>query len=465
MLRSLIFLLLLIPALCFAQNAYDDQVRATERLIDNERFPAARAQAEALIQSGKESQQPEIEARGHYLLGRARLEDPAADARDRVDGIRSLQLAAAGFRSAQKSATVDSIMTTLREITGNAELPEIELPTVRALGGDRPSSISKKQIDESALSAIVSLQSREIEQLTDSQMRQLILLERQDRRLDQLSFRSMEDSIMLLQQQSQIDQRDAELDRARQRRNLLVAIALAVLALLGALYSRYRSSQRYQAKLQVQNEIIENERRRSDDLLLNILPASVALELKDKGRATARSFDSASILFADFKGFSRLASTMQPADLVQLLDQAFRAFDDIVDKHGLEKIKTIGDSYMCAAGLPLPVEDHARRAVLAGMEMQAYLSTNPNFDARIGIHSGPVVAGVVGRNKFAYDVWGDTVNQAARLEQAGEVGLVSVSGNTRLLIGEGFLCEQRGTFEAKNMGQMDRFVVISGPSD
>jgi class 3 adenylate cyclase len=194
-------------------------------------------------------------------------------------------------------------------------------------------------------------------------------------------------------------------------------------------------------------------------LLLNILPVSVAAELKETGKATARLYDSVTVLFADFKGFSKLAAATEPEVLINLLDEAFRAFDEIIAAHGLEKIKTIGDAYMCASGLPEETKDHAGRTVRAGLAMQAYLQGNPNFDARIGIHSGSVVAGVVGKHKFVYDIWGDTVNQASRLEAAGEIGRVTVSSTTRDLLGKKFVCEAAGTFEAKNIGLMERFFV------
>jgi class 3 adenylate cyclase len=164
-------------------------------------------------------------------------------------------------------------------------------------------------------------------------------------------------------------------------------------------------------------------------------------------------------MFTDFVGFSRIAGTLDPEELVRLLDKTFRAFDGIISRHGLEKIKTIGDAYMCVGGLPKPSRDHARRTVAAALEIQEYLEGAGDFRARIGIHSGPVVAGVVGRDKFAYDIWGDTVNQASRLEKAGRAGAVTVSAVTCELLGSGFDCIHNGTFEAKNIGEMDSYVV------
>ncbi|MEM6769783.1 MAG: adenylate/guanylate cyclase domain-containing protein, partial [Bacteroidota bacterium] len=164
-------------------------------------------------------------------------------------------------------------------------------------------------------------------------------------------------------------------------------------------------------------------------------------------------------LFADFKGFSKLAAKMKPDELIRHLDEAFRAFDRIVRRHGLEKIKTIGDAYMCAGGLPEESDDHALRMVRAALEMQTYLTTNPHFSARIGIHTGPLVAGVVGQDKFVYDVWGDTVNQAARLEAEGEAGRVAVSAAVAAKVGQHCTCVPAGTFTAKNIGEMERYWI------
>ncbi|MEM9259040.1 MAG: adenylate/guanylate cyclase domain-containing protein [Bacteroidota bacterium] len=277
--------------------------------------------------------------------------------------------------------------------------------------------------------------------------------------MDEYAFQKLNDSLLLLQQDRQLADERAAVARERQNRNLLLLLAAVVAILLGLVYSRYRSSMRYRARLEAQNTVIKEERLRSEELLLNILPVTVAAELKETGKATARSYEAASVLFADFKGFSSLAATLAPEQLITLLDEAFSAFDEIVAAHRLEKIKTIGDAYMCAGGVPEEDKDHAERTVRAGLAMQAYLSGNEHFAARIGIHTGPVVAGVVGKHKFVYDIWGDTVNQAARLEVMGEAGRVAISRATCEQLGEAFDCEPAGTFEAKNIGTMERFFV------
>ena len=457
----LLFTLFLTTALP-AQEVGNQQVEAIERMLAAKNYNRARAQSHALVSSGQEMQLPELEARGNYLLGRSLLENPEATAPERVNGIRALQRAAANFRSLRQREMVDSIVTQLElMVEREDELPE--LPTVGSMQeplapGHR--NTGDEEVDASALNAIVDLQNKAIEELTDSQVRQLIALERSESQLNRLVMEAMNDSLMLVQQDMEIERRDRTTRLERTRRNFFIALTIAVLILLGLLALRYRTGLRYQKRLQHKNELIRREQQRSEELLLNILPKPIAKELKDSGKATAKRYEDVSVLFADFKGFSTLAHTLEPEALINLLDEAFRAFDEIVERHGLEKIKTIGDAYMCVAGLPEPQADHAARAVRCALDMQAYLADSPNFSARIGIHSGPVVAGVVGRDKFAFDIWGDTVNQAARLEVAGQPGRVAISAATRALLPDDqFTCTHDGVFEAKNIGPMERYFV------
>jgi class 3 adenylate cyclase len=206
------------------------------------------------------------------------------------------------------------------------------------------------------------------------------------------------------------------------------------------------------------------EHERSERLLLNILPADLAKELSDTGVARSARHDSTTILFTDFSGFTQVASAMPADRMVAELNEIFGAFDDICDELGVEKIKTIGDAYMAAAGLPKPCADHAQRCVRVGLRMLAYLehrnqSAAFKWSLRVGVHSGPVVTGVVGKRKYAFDVWGDTVNIASRMESAGEAGRVNVSAYTYDLIRAEFDCEYRGKLDAKGKGQIDMYFV------
>ena len=217
-----------------------------------------------------------------------------------------------------------------------------------------------------------------------------------------------------------------------------------------------------------QRNTIRKGKKRSDELLLNILPEEVAEELKQKGHADARQFDLVTVMFTDFKGFTQISERLSPAELVAEIDTCFKVFDEIITRHHIEKIKTIGDSYMCAGGLPVSNQTHAEDVVTAALEIQQFMQKHFRerraegkevFEIRIGIHTGPVVAGIVGVKKFAYDIWGDTVNIASRLESSGEAGKVNISESTYVLVKEKFNCTHRGKITAKNKGEIDMYFV------
>ena len=214
---------------------------------------------------------------------------------------------------------------------------------------------------------------------------------------------------------------------------------------------------------------IHAEREKSDRLLLNILPAEIAEELKETGRTTPRRYESASVLFTDFQGFTLIAAELGPEELISELDRCFSYFDQVCDHYRLEKLKTIGDAYMCAGGIPIANKTHAIDCVLTALEIQDFMNRMKSikesqglsyWELRLGIHSGPLVAGVIGERKFAYDVWGDTVNTASRLESTGVTGRVNISGTTFELVREFFQCEYRGKVAAKHKGEVDMYFVL-----
>ncbi|HBB92819.1 MAG TPA: hypothetical protein DC042_14165 [Bacteroidales bacterium] len=216
------------------------------------------------------------------------------------------------------------------------------------------------------------------------------------------------------------------------------------------------------------NRLLDKQNVQIENLLLNILPAPVAKELQESGKASPRDYSSVTVLFTDFKGFTRIAEGMSPNELVTELNDFFHAFDDIVERHNLEKIKTIGDAYMCAGGIPAENSTHPFDAVEAGFEMQRFIASRnleraangqEPWELRVGIHTGPVVAGVVGRKKYAYDIWGSTVNIASRMESNGEVGRVNISMSTFNLVREKYQCHYRGKITAKNLGDIDMYFV------
>lgn len=221
-------------------------------------------------------------------------------------------------------------------------------------------------------------------------------------------------------------------------------------------------------EINIQKQLIQVEQDKSEKLLLNIMPFEIAKQLKSKGTARSRQYKTVTVLFADFKGFSGFSMELEPNDLVNILDTYFAKFDEIIGKHYIEKIKTIGDAYMCAGGLPLSNKSNPFDSVLAGLEIQNYMNKLNDtkvvnnlsvWELRIGIHTGPVVAGVVGRKKFAYDIWGETVNIASRMEQSGHVGMVNISGVTYEFVKDYFECDYRGKIEAKNIGKVDMYFV------
>ena len=265
----------------------------------------------------------------------------------------------------------------------------------------------------------------------------------------------------------ELAQKQVEVDLLNQQRKTQKIVVIAVgtaLFLIGLLaFGLYRRNRFIKAT----NRIIEREMDKSDALLKNILPETTARELKLSGKVKAQYFESVSVLFTDFEGFTRFSENLSPDALVARVDYYFSAFDEIVQKYGLEKIKTIGDSYMCAGGLPHASENHACAVVLAAFEMIAFVAEvkqrHPDdptcFSIRIGINTGPVVAGVVGTKKFAYDIWGDTVNIASRMESNSQPGRINVSENTYALIKDTFDCQYRGEIDVKNKGMMNMYFV------
>lgn len=244
---------------------------------------------------------------------------------------------------------------------------------------------------------------------------------------------------------------------------LMGGLGVVILLILFILFQLRRKN----SKINKQNVIIAAEREKSDGLLLNILPPAIAAELKEKGAATPRHYDGVSVVFTDFKGFTKIAEKLNPTQLIAKLNEIFGKFDEISMRHGLYRIKTIGDAYMAASGLPETEPNHATKAVNAALEMRDFLNkfnaslpaNAPKWAIRIGVNSGPVVAGVVGTGKFAYDIWGDAVNIASRMESSGEPGKVNISGETFTIVQNRFSCEYRGKIPAKNKGEIDMYFV------
>lgn len=261
--------------------------------------------------------------------------------------------------------------------------------------------------------------------------------------------------------------KDFEIQRLKDKKDeniiILSCISLFLILIITlGFFRRYRY-------IKMTNSIIEEEKNRTNILLLNILPEETAIELKQRGKVQAKRFESVTVMFADFEGFTHYSENLSPEKLVESIDFYFSQFDTIMEKYHLEKIKTVGDAYMCAGGLPFPTEDHAHKVAHAAMEIVRFVDASKilnvedqaPFKIRIGINTGPIVAGVVGIKKFSYDIWGDTVNIASRMQCHSEAGKINISEFTYKIIKNDFDCEYRGEIEVKNKGKMKMYFINS----
>ncbi|MFK7781697.1 adenylate/guanylate cyclase domain-containing protein [Psychroserpens sp.] len=267
----------------------------------------------------------------------------------------------------------------------------------------------------------------------------------------------------------QVSEKQLEVDLVNQQKKtqrIMLWAGGVILVFIGFLANSLRKRNKF---MKTANRVIAEEKQRSDDLLTNILPEETAEELKEHGEVKAKQFDSVSVLFTDFKGFTEEAGKLSPEKLVESINYYFSKFDEIIKKYELEKIKTIGDAYMCAGGLPFPVEDHTAKMCQAALEITEFVKKTKRsinhklakFDIRVGINTGSVVAGVVGTTKFQYDIWGDAVNIAARMESSGEPGKVNISESTYQILKnyDVFQFTPRGEIEAKGKGKIQMYFV------
>ncbi len=282
-----------------------------------------------------------------------------------------------------------------------------------------------------------------------------------------------EDSVKLLRQEKELQSlvvknQEIEIEAQRQRSRLYIIAAVLGLSLFVVVAALFVYRQKTIRELGTKNKIIEEEKRRSDELLLNILPEEVMHELKAHGKTQARNYSKATVLFADIKDFTSISEKLSPDDLIEGLDAYFERFDKVIEKYDIEKIKTIGDAYVCAGGVPTKSDVNPHLVVQAALDFiyeieklrrERLAQGKIPFEFRIGIHTGQLVAGVIGIRKFAYDIWGDTVNMAARMQQSSEAGKINISGATYELVKDGFACIYRGKIEAKNKGEIDMYFV------
>lgn len=451
-----------------AMNHADDAGDLAAKLkLPELRANALNREGKAMMLSGKRKAAGQFEQSLKIL--RESGSSNKALALDNLDNLRTLAQRAGRDRELR---TLEDQIALLR---GGGALSDRPADSKQALQNEL--STTQKQLTESqikfqesrnkllqesqALQSKLAAQKAELEQMTQEQMKTAMIVMQQRVLLDSVYFSRGMDSLA-------ISNANLALKEAESNRKFNYAI-IGVLILLagGTTFSFFRARQNASV-LEEKNKTIREEQERSEKLLLNILPTLVADELKKQGRTKARYFEDVGVLFADFVGFSQIAEQLTPQQLVSELDTCFQKFDEIIAKYGLEKIKTIGDAYMCAGGLPDGGGSQLRDMVAAAREMQTWLfSWNagrgkeglPKFEARIGIHCGPVVAGVVGSKKFAFDIWGDTVNIAARIEQAGEGGRINISGKAYNVLKDYVPCHYRGKIAAKNKGEIDMYFV------
>ncbi|MFM2269133.1 MAG: hypothetical protein RL757_2574 [Bacteroidota bacterium] len=341
------------------------------------------------------------------------------------------------------------------------------------------------QRDREQLSTGLAQSKQQTQQLTNENQQTQQLMTQQNQQLATLSTEKDQATrfLQIKQQMLEAVRNDAVLDsianaqiqqeqtyalqKANHFKNVLFVVLGFALVIVGLIYRRFLENKKQKSILEEKNKVIEDERERSDELLLNILPKAIADELKATGKASAQRYEKATVLFTDFRNFTKISETLSPEQIVNELDTYFKAFDFIISQYRIEKIKTIGDAYMCACGLadgqtsPIPM-------VRAAVEMQQYINevrtekqrrNEPYFELKIGIHTGTVVAGVVGVNKFAYDIWGDTVNIASRMQDNCEPNKINVSEATYWDIKYKFKCIYRGKIHAKNKGEIDMYYV------
>ena len=341
---------------------------------------------------------------------------------------------------------------------------------------------TQQELELTAQQLLAEKKDREISDLIQTEKMQALEIEKKEadekKRLQEIELLT-KDKVLLTQKQ---EIADLQIEQQAVFRQSAYAIGgLLALMLLGFL-SGFLNAQRKNKRLAQQNteienqkkeiedsrDLIENERVKSESLLLNILPEETAEELKTFGFAKAKQYKQVTVLFTDFSNFTNLVESLSPQEIINELNDYFLIFDEISERHNLEKIKTIGDSFMCAGGIPIANKTNPYDAIKAALEMQQFVKNKnsvrekqglPVWSMRVGIHTGPVITGVVGSRKFAYDIWGDAVNIASRMETACELGKVNISGATYQLVKDQYNCTHRGAIAAKNKGDIDMYFV------
>lgn len=382
---------------------------------------------EAALEAAKKERNTELQMNAHVEL--AELKDNVVNYKEALNHYKE-------FSSLYKKLATEKTKQLEQEVTGlKTEVDSTQSEMVK-----KDSAIAEKENEIKAAESA-------IDSLTTEQLK------------SQLEIKDLEIAN---------NQKELQIQEDRNRRNFLLFVAAISLLLVVFVAWAYIVKRKGVRVLSQKNRQIVEEKQKSEKLLLNILPETIAHELKEHGKTRPQRHENATVMFTDFEGFTKFSEKHSPEDLVHLVDHYFQAFDQVVQKLHIEKIKTIGDAYMCVAGIPESKENHAALMIQAAFEFRDIVNQVaeekqklglPYLQMRIGIHSGPLVAGVVGTKKFAYDVWGDSVNIAARMEQHSLAGCINVSESVYLQTSDTFDFEYRGEMEAKNKGKMKMYFV------
>lgn len=365
----------------------------------------------------------------------------------------------------QQQLYVQQTEKEVQALVDKGEIKDYQLEQLRLASENKDIQLKNQELDAKQKLQGARLREQELEaERTEQELQATKTREENQRlKLKQQELEEEQNRKDILLKDLEIEKSNIEIQKTKSiARNLVIIVFLAVLVMFLALYAV--------TKIRTSNKMIQVEKTKSDNLLLNILPESTAEELKTLGKSLPRRYDKVAVLFTDFKGFTKITETMPPEQLVDSLARFFAGFDDIMKKYGLEKIKTIGDAYMCAGGIPDPLENASERLIYAAKEMLELTESinaskadlgQDTWGIRIGIHTGPVVAGVIGNYKFQYDIWGDTVNLAARMESSGEPGRINISETTFNDVQGKIRCTYRGEIAAKNKGNVKMYFVNS----
>jgi adenylate cyclase len=413
-------------------------------LYDSTRLDEQRRQ---LLLAERSSQLRAAEGEIRFLLAQQEIKDRDLQ-QVRVEQ-EKLELVYRALAAEAREREQDVVLLQKQKEVDQATLRE---KTALALEAQQRLRLAAEQLSAEKKNAIISELKRkgEIEQAEQLAKEQEMTLLRQDRDINELKLR-----------EQQIFERNTYIGGG------ILGFFLLVFSSLWLFARRVSRRLKVQnVEIQAQKNMIETERSKSDRLLRNILPEEIATELKTRGHASPQLYPSATVMFTDFVNFTKLSANLPPEQVISELNECFLAFDEIIDRHGLEKIKTIGDAFMCAGGLPVPNHTHAIDTVKAAIEINQWLQhrRQANSEAvfhemRIGIHTGAVVAGVVGKNKFAYDIWGDAVNLASRMEEMGEAGRINLTKETYEIVKNEVPCEFRGQREVHNKGLIEMYFV------